>query len=251
MPLAPSPSVPWRVLQAIRDLRYVAEGATRATLGRIAAVIPPAGDPRQAEETLRGLVLRGRARITTDAEAALHPHLLLAATLPDDDVDAFSVATATLLADRLQRGRGGRRPLLALGRVPPPLPPAGAAGARGDLPGLRACAPHGARDAGRAARAGRPRDARAHGRARAPGRRRRGGGVGDPARRDRVGGRRRPRRPAVGAPRRAAAPRSGRGPHRVGLPPRLRAQPALAALRGAPARPRRALGAAACPRDVP
>ena len=107
MPLAPSPSVPWRVLQAIRDLRYVAEGASRATLGRIAAVIPPAGDPRHAEETLRGLVLRGRSRITTDAEAALHPHLLLAATLPDDDVDAFAVSTAALLADRLQRGRGG------------------------------------------------------------------------------------------------------------------------------------------------
>ena len=107
MPRSPSPPVPWRVLQAIRDLRNVAEGASRATLARIASVIPPSGDQRQAEETLRGLILRGRSRITTDAEAALHPHLLLAATLPDDDVDAFAVATAALLADRLQRGRGG------------------------------------------------------------------------------------------------------------------------------------------------
>lgn len=94
------------MLQAIRDLRGVAEGASRATVGRIAAVIPPAGDQRRAEEALRGLIRRGRARITTDAEMALHPHLLLAATLPDDDVDAFVCATAVLLADRLQRGRG-------------------------------------------------------------------------------------------------------------------------------------------------
>lgn len=106
MTQAPSPSVPWRTLQAIRDLRSVAEAASRATIGRIAAVIPPAGDQRRAEETLRGLIRRGRARIVTDAEVAMHPHLLLAATLPDDDVDAFAAATATLLADRLQRGRG-------------------------------------------------------------------------------------------------------------------------------------------------
>ena len=106
MARAPSPPVSWRVLQAIRDLRHVAEGASRATLARITSVIPPTGDQRQAEETLRGLILRGRARIVTDAELALHPHLLLAATLPDDDVDAFAVATAALLADRLQRGRG-------------------------------------------------------------------------------------------------------------------------------------------------
>ena len=103
---APSPPVPWRMLQAISDLRSVAEGASRATLARIVSVIPPAGDQRLAEETLRGLIRRGRCRITTDAEAALAPHLLLAATLPDDDVDAFARATAVLLADRLQRGRG-------------------------------------------------------------------------------------------------------------------------------------------------
>lgn len=94
------------MLQAVRDLRTIAEGASRATLGRIASVIPPAGDQRRAEETLRGLILRGRGRIVTDAEAALHPQLLLAATLPDDDVDAFATATVVLLADRLQRGRG-------------------------------------------------------------------------------------------------------------------------------------------------
>lgn len=94
------------MLQAIRDLRSVAEGASRATLARIASVIPPGGDPRRAEETLRGLIRRGRCRIVTDDEVAIHHHLLLAATLPDDDVDAFACATAVLLADRLQRGRG-------------------------------------------------------------------------------------------------------------------------------------------------
>ena len=94
------------MLQAIRDLRTVAEGASLATIGRIVSVIPPAGDPRRAEETLRGLIRRGRCRVTTDAELVLHPHLLLAATLPDDDVDAFACATSVLLADRLQRGRG-------------------------------------------------------------------------------------------------------------------------------------------------
>ena len=94
------------MLQAIRDLRSVAEAASRATLGRIASVLPSSGDQRRVEETLRGLIRRGRCRIVTDDETALHPQLLLAATLPDDDVDAFSAATAILLVDRLQRGRG-------------------------------------------------------------------------------------------------------------------------------------------------
>ena len=84
----------------------MAEESSLGTLGRIASVIPPAGDQRRAEETLRGLIRRGRCRIVTDAEFSLHPQLLLAATLPDDDVAAFSTATAVLLADRLQRGRG-------------------------------------------------------------------------------------------------------------------------------------------------
>jgi hypothetical protein len=84
----------------------VAEGASRSTLGRIASVLPSSEDQRRLEEVLRGLVLRGRCRIVTDAEAAIHPRLLLAATLPDDDVDAFATATAILLADRLQRGGG-------------------------------------------------------------------------------------------------------------------------------------------------
>ena len=106
MTLAPSPSVPWRLLQAIRDLRHVAESASLATLARIAVVIPPVPEQHAPEETLRGLIRRGRCRITTDEQAALHPHLLLSATLPDDDVDAFTCATAVLLADRLQRGRG-------------------------------------------------------------------------------------------------------------------------------------------------
>lgn len=98
--------MPWPSLQAIRDLRSVAEGASRSTLGRIASVLPSSEDQRRLEETLRGLVLRGRCRIVTDAEIAIHPRLLLAATLPDDDVDAFATATAILLADRLQRGGG-------------------------------------------------------------------------------------------------------------------------------------------------
>ena len=106
MTRAPSPSVPWRMLQTIRDLRHVAESASLATLARIAAVIPPATEQRAPEETLRALIRRGRGRIVSDEEAALHPHLLLSATLPDDDVDAFTCATAVLLADRLQRGRG-------------------------------------------------------------------------------------------------------------------------------------------------
>ena len=94
------------MLQAIRDLRTVAESASLATLGRIAAVVPPVPGHGSPDDALRGLIRRGRCRITTDAEAALHSHLLLAATLPDDDSDAFVAATAVLLADRLQRGRG-------------------------------------------------------------------------------------------------------------------------------------------------
>lgn len=45
-------------------------------------------------------------RITDPTTEALLPSLTLSATLPDDDFEAFQVATALLLADRLQSGGG-------------------------------------------------------------------------------------------------------------------------------------------------
>jgi hypothetical protein len=57
-------------------------------------------------DDLTRLIEKDGCRIGDPATQALLPSLTLAATLPDDDFEAFQVATALLLADRLQAGGG-------------------------------------------------------------------------------------------------------------------------------------------------
>lgn len=94
--------VPFRTLQAIFDLRSVARLSGQATRERIAA----GTDSRSAAEDLTILIEAEGCRITRPQTQRLHQALVLAAALPNDDFDAFQIATAVLIADRLQRGLG-------------------------------------------------------------------------------------------------------------------------------------------------
>lgn len=102
MSASTSVAVVYRTLQSIRDLRSVAEGASDTTLARITAGTS-VGD---AETRLRRAVFEDGCRLLGADVKDLHLALVLAATLPDDDHDAFVAATAILLADRLQHGGG-------------------------------------------------------------------------------------------------------------------------------------------------
>jgi hypothetical protein len=100
-------AVGFRPLQSIHDLVALARRASDATLLRLAAGTPAsvmtAGEARAA---IFGLVHRDGCRFLDRDTLALHETILLAASLPDDDFEAFVVATAILLADRLQGGPG-------------------------------------------------------------------------------------------------------------------------------------------------
>lgn len=95
-------SVDFRTAQVVSDLRCVARQGDLATLAGISAGVPNA----DAGDDLVRLIHAEGCRIATDGTARLHAALVLAATLPNDDFSAFVVATATLLADRLQDGGG-------------------------------------------------------------------------------------------------------------------------------------------------
>lgn len=97
-----SAAVCFRSLQAIHDLRRVAGKASDRTLGRMAAGL---GNAFSAED-LTSLVRNDGCCLSAAAAEAAHHALILCATLPDDDFDAFRAATAILLADRLQDGGG-------------------------------------------------------------------------------------------------------------------------------------------------
>lgn len=95
-------AVPFRTLQTVHDLRGVAEAAGKMTRARIAA-----GAGNNATQTdLDALIYEDQCRIGRAATQVLHQSLILAATLPNDDFEAFQAATAILLADRLQHGNG-------------------------------------------------------------------------------------------------------------------------------------------------
>lgn len=102
MDTGPRELVGFRTLQAIHDLRHLASLATDETLKRIGAGIP-AGD---GEARLRHVINEQGCMLTGEDARVLHTALLLAATLPDDDHDAFVTSTAVLLGDRLQSGAG-------------------------------------------------------------------------------------------------------------------------------------------------
>jgi hypothetical protein len=62
--------------------------------------------PKVAQQAIVALVHDDACRLTPEATLPLHETLLLAASMPDDDFEAFIVATMILLADRLQGGAG-------------------------------------------------------------------------------------------------------------------------------------------------
>ena len=95
-------AVSFRSLQAIHDLRHVARKANESTLGRIAAGLSGAATAGD----LRRLIREDGCMLGPEMAGAAHQALVLAATLPDDDHEAFRTATAILLADRLQFGEG-------------------------------------------------------------------------------------------------------------------------------------------------
>lgn len=93
---------PFRTLQAISDLRAVVRAAPGTTLTRLASGV----DIPNADTLLRSLIFQDGCQFTSPDTLKLHQKLVLAAALPNDDFDAFQIATALLLADRLQRGLG-------------------------------------------------------------------------------------------------------------------------------------------------
>lgn len=100
-------AVGFRPLQASHDLVHLAKEAPSATLRRIAAGVPTADMAQDdARRALFALVHEDRCRLVAGRTLALHETLLLAATLPDEDFEAFALATMILLADRLQGGAG-------------------------------------------------------------------------------------------------------------------------------------------------
>lgn len=94
--------VSFRTLQTICDLRRVARLAGKSTRARVAA----GTDSPSAAADLAALIERDGCRIGRPQTLRLHQALVLAAALPNDDFDAFQMATAILVADRLQGGQG-------------------------------------------------------------------------------------------------------------------------------------------------
>lgn len=92
----------FRTLQAISDLRTIAQAAGGATLARLASGV----DIPNSERLLWSLIFQDGCRFSKPNTIKLHQKLVLAAALPNDDFDAFQIATTILVADRLQRGGG-------------------------------------------------------------------------------------------------------------------------------------------------
>ena len=95
-------AVCYRSLQAIHDLRLLARRTTDRTLERLAAGLGGA----MAAHDLRALIEVDGCRMSPEIAGVAHQALVLAATLPDDDFEAFRAATTILVADRLQIGGG-------------------------------------------------------------------------------------------------------------------------------------------------
>lgn len=93
---------PFRTLQAISDLRAIVQAAGGATLTRLASGV----DIERSSTLLRALIFQDGCRFSSPDTLKLHQKLVLAAALPNDDFDGFQIATAILIADRLQRGLG-------------------------------------------------------------------------------------------------------------------------------------------------
>lgn len=92
----------FRERQAIADLIAVARRATVSTLSRMADNAPPA--QREGMAALLAASIASGGRISGPQEAIIRETALLTASLPDLDYDAFSAATALILADGLNGG---------------------------------------------------------------------------------------------------------------------------------------------------
>ncbi len=102
-----SVAVGFRALQAVHDLVGLVSAVPEATLRRLAAGVPTVDmSPDDAHRAILRLVHEDRCRFTDGQTLPLHETLLLAATLPDDDFEGFTVATMILLANSLQGGQG-------------------------------------------------------------------------------------------------------------------------------------------------
>ena len=100
-------AVGFRTLQSIHDLVALARRMPETTLLRLSAGTPASAMTADAaREAFLALVHRDGCRIPAGRTDSLHETILLAASLPDDDFDAFVLSTAILLADRLQGGSG-------------------------------------------------------------------------------------------------------------------------------------------------
>jgi hypothetical protein len=100
-------AIGFRPLQASQDLAHLARLAPRSALQRVAAGVPTADmAPGAAQRAIFALVHEDGCRLSPGTTLPLHETLLLAATLPDEDFEAFVLATMILLADRLQGGAG-------------------------------------------------------------------------------------------------------------------------------------------------
>jgi hypothetical protein len=86
-------------LQSLVDLRALAQRGGAPTLDRISGLLPGLPPPG----VLKAAAAEGRL---SERAAEFQDALALAATLPEQDRDAFVAATALLLADRLQDGAG-------------------------------------------------------------------------------------------------------------------------------------------------
>lgn len=96
-------SVDFRTAQALADLQAAAREAPPPIVAALAAGSPVAG----AEGVLTKLITEHGCRLDGPDGQSLYPALKLAATLPEDGIDSFLLATVILLADRLQQGGGG------------------------------------------------------------------------------------------------------------------------------------------------
>lgn len=88
--------------QALCDLRALAARADDAVRARTLSLVPSKLGVGDLDRLIAG---RG-CRLDPDDPVDLHDTLLLAATVPTPDRGAFVMATAILLADRLQGGAG-------------------------------------------------------------------------------------------------------------------------------------------------
>lgn len=87
--------------QTVHDLRDLAARAEPAVRGRLASLVPHRGGTAALDQAIKA-----GCQLDPAHAPDLYDALLFGATLPGGDRDVFVLATALLLADRLQQGGG-------------------------------------------------------------------------------------------------------------------------------------------------